>query len=335
MNSSHLEQAMQIVENRRHRNIAENEAHFQEIATEIPEVAEINQQLFQTGQELLRLIQRGENVPEKVETLKNQNLQGQQMVRNALQAHGYPTDYLDMHYTCEKCKDTGIVDDTYCTCVIELYEKLAAQELDQSIYFQDYTFDSFSLDYYKGQTYTGRNGNIQDCYASMKVVLESCQTYAERFSMNSPSILMYGNTGLGKTHLSLAIAHNVLQKGYTVLYDSTINFMQHIEKEHFKENEENTDTLQTVLDCDLLVMDDLGTEMTTKFTQSILYTIINTRMNQKKPTIISTNLNPVQIKNRYEERIASRILYTYRVFLFAGKDVRELKLQQKNNMARN
>ena len=140
---------------------------------------------------------------------------------------------------------------------------------------------------------------------------------------------MYGKTGLGKTHLSLAIANEVLKKGFSVLYDSVINFLRQVEKEHFGRETRNSDTLELLLSCDLLILDDLGTEFHSQFYQSTIYNIINTRMNRKKPTIISTNLNYDEISHLYDERITSRIFTTYTIHHFVGMDVRVFKKQQE------
>ena len=133
---------------------------------------------------------------------------------------------------------------------------------------------------------------------------------------------MFGKTGRGKTHLSLAIANRVLQNGYNVLYDSAINFLRQVEKEHFGRGGSNDDTLDTLLSCDLLILDDLGTEFHKQFYQSTVYNIINTRMNRDLPTIISTNLNHNEISALYDERITSRIYTTYTCLHFVGQDVR-------------
>ena len=138
---------------------------------------------------------------------------------------------------------------------------------------------------------------------------------------------MYGKTGLGKTHLSLAVANRVLEKGYSVIYDSIINILQKIEREHFS-RDHNYETLDLVMKTDLLILDDLGTEYESQFYSSTIYNIINTRLNSGKPTIINTNLELSVIRRRYDERVVSRITGVYRCMEFKGEDVR-FQLKQK------
>ncbi|MDD6269671.1 MAG: ATP-binding protein [Oscillospiraceae bacterium] len=324
MKPEHLEQARSEISTRRNRAVAENDRRFEEINTLIPEIAEINRQLFQTSRNLLQIIRSGENTEERVNALRCQNQQAQIMVRKLLKSHGYPEDYLDIRYTCPKCSDTGVSGGTYCSCLTELAAKIAAAELNRNAQVNLCSFESFDISYYKG--YKTESG--ADCCRAMEIIFEFCKEYAANFSKNSPSIMMFGSTGLGKTHLSLSIASVVLEKGFSVLYDSVINFLRKIESEHFGRDTSGNDTLALLLECDLLILDDLGTEFDTPFYQSMIYNIINTRINRSLPTIISTNMDWSGISHKYDERITSRIFATYVNQHFVGYDVRILKAQQ-------
>ena len=325
MNEENLEHALRIISTRRNSARTQQEERIQEIETRIPEVVEINRQLFRTSRNLLEIIRDGGNVSEQVESLRRQNQQGQAMIRTLLEQHGYPADYLEWHYTCEKCQDTGFFQGKTCSCLTELVAKLSAEKLNQSVRFEQCSFENFSLDYYKG-LHTENGGS---CYNAMQRVLYFCREYARHFTPESPSILLFGKTGLGKTHLSLAIANQVLRRGYSVLYDSVINFLRQVEREHFGRASGDDDTLELLLSCDLLILDDLGTEFHSQFYQSTIYNIINTRMNRNRPTIISTNLNYDEISHQYDERITSRIYTNYNCYQFVGQDVRVLKRQQQ------
>ena len=239
------------------------------------------------------------------------------MSRKILAEHGYPEDYLDMHYTCPVCCDRGYNGSRYCDCFKALCGKLAADELNKSSQLKLSDFDSFDLTYYSGEN-----------YGIMKNILEFTKQYAMTFTPDSKSILMFGQTGLGKTHLSLAIANVVLSKGYSVIYDSAINILRSIEKEHFS-YEHSSEMIDLVMETDLLILDDMGTEYETPFYNATVYNIINTRLNCGKPSIISTNLDFAGISRRYDKRVMSRIVSMYSCLEFKGNDVRLQK--RKNN----
>lgn len=326
MKYEHFEKARSEISSRRNRAQTENDRRFEEVNTLVPEIAEINNQLFQTSRKIMQLIRSGEDIAERMNTLKRQNQQAQIMVRQLLKEKGYPENYLDISYTCPKCSDTGYNGGTYCECLTSLAAKIATEELNRNAQINLCSFESFDLSYYKGH----KTESGSDCYKAMEIILEFCKEYAAHFSKNSPSIMMFGGTGLGKTHLSLSIASVVLQKGFSVLYDSVINFLRQIENEHFGRDTTGNDTLSLLLECDLLILDDLGTEFDTPFYQSMIYNIINTRINRSLPTIISTNMDWSGISHKYEERITSRIFATYVNQHFVGYDVRILKAQQKS-----
>ena len=171
------------------------------------------------------------------------------------------------------------------------------------------TFQNFDLDKYPDNT-----RNI------MSKIFDYCKNYAYNFEVNNDSLMFIGNTGLGKTHLSLAIAGVVIEKGYGVIYGSLSNILSKIENEHFSSN--STSTIDSVCNCDLLIIDDLGTEFSTPFTRSTVYEIINHRQLNSKPTIISTNLNIDELEKAYTQRVVSRICGKYRCFEFLGNDIR-------------
>jgi len=319
MDSEIFDKAQAILTNRRKKAESENESRIDEVNRKIPQIREINEVLFNTGKELISIISKGkgQDISGKIEQLRQYNLGAQAMSRKILAENGYPEDYLDMHYTCPVCCDRGYSGSRYCDCFRALCGKLAADELNKSAQLKLSDFDSFDLTYYSGEN-----------YMQMKNILEFTRQYADTFTTQSKSILMFGETGLGKTHLSLAIANVVLKKGYGVIYDSAINILRNIEKEHFS-YEHSSDMIDLVMDTDLLILDDIGTEYDSSFYRATVYNIINTRLNRGKPSIISTNLNFEGINSRYDQRVMSRIVSMYTCLEFKGKDVR---LQKRNNI---
>ena len=316
MDNDIIAQAERILTQRRNSAFAENERRISEINSRIPQIREINDRLSSAGRELISLISAkdGRDISDKIEALRNDNLGAQAMSRQLLAANGYPEDYLDVHYVCPVCHDTGYAGGRYCECFRQLCGKLSAEELNKKTQLGSAGFDTFSLSYYQG-----------DDYRIMDNILRFSRNYAETFTRNSGSILMLGRTGLGKTHLSLAIADTVMKKGYSVIYDSAVNILRSIEREHFS-REHSTETIDLIMDCDLLILDDLGTEYESTFYSSTIYNIINTRLNRSKPTIISTNLDFDGIARRYDERVVSRLTSVYTCLQFSGEDVR---LQKK------
>ena len=318
MDSEIFDKAQAILTLRRKKAETENEERIREINEMIPQIREINEVIFNTGKELIAIISngKGKDISDKVEQLKQYNLGAQAMSRKILAEYGYPEDYLDMHYTCPKCCDRGYNGSKFCDCFKTICGKLAADELNKNSQLSLSSFDSFSLTYYSGEN-----------YSAMKKILEYTMQYAATFTPDSKSILMFGQTGLGKTHLSLAIANKVLEKGYGVIYDSAINILRSIEKEHFS-HDHSSEMIDLVMDTDLLILDDLGTEYETPFYNATIYNIINTRLNRRKPSIISTNLDFSGISRRYDKRVMSRIISEYSCLEFKGEDVR---LQKRKN----
>ena len=293
--------------------------HLEEIELKIPEIVEINQQLANTSIELSNLIIKKQgDFSKNIEKLKETNLQGQQMIKDLLNANKFPADYLDVKYFCPMCKDRGYINGHRCDCFNDLLGKFSVEQLNSNSQMKLYSFDTFSLNYYPNSESNGLNS-----YIKMQEIYSYCKDYAKNFSQSSRSIFMLGLTGLGKTHLSLSIAKEVIEKGYNVAYDSIVNYLRIIEKEHF--GRANTDTFQLLLNTDLLILDDLGSEYESSFYVSTVYNIINTRLNKGLPTIINSNLTPAELQKRYDDRIVSRLLAMYDYLRFVGNDIRQIK----------
>ncbi len=224
---------------------------------------------------------------------------------------------------CPACKDTGRVNGRFCECIKVRARALIAEELGGEMPLGSSTFESFSLNFYSDSAENGVNAKKR-----MTQILKSCTEFAKNFGKDSGNLVFLGGAGLGKTHLSLAIVNEVLAKGYEVVYSPAGALFDRLQKEHFAYTG-SEDFLDTVLNCDLLVIDDLGTEFSTQFTASCVYNIINTRLLKNKSTILSTNLTPEEIAERYTPRIFSRLLGSYDFKAFAGSDIRQKKAMLK------
>lgn len=305
---------------RRERAEATAAHHKQEFARVCPAVTDIENEMAKTGLEAVKAVGAGENAVEIVRKLAKYNLELQAKRKALLSEHGFAEDYLLPAYTCPICKDSGVKDNAPCTCYQTLLRELAYQELAESTPLRLCGFDSFSLSAYSDTP--DANGIVPR--EEMREIFTRCKTYADTFSLESESLFFFGATGLGKTHLSLAIADRVIQKGFGVVYGTAQNLLTRLEKERFGKAED-ADTETMLLECDLLILDDLGTEFTTAFTTAAVYNILNTRELSGKPTIINTNLSLSELEKKYTERISSRILGKYDIYQFIGNDQRIAK----------
>jgi len=230
----------------------------------------------------------------------------------------------DLEYNCEICKDTGYVSGKICECVKREAASIMTNELSREMPLDECRFENFDLKYYPDKDdLEGYNPRRR-----MTSILKVCREYVIAFNPEtSGNLLFMGKAGLGKTHLTLAIVSGVIEKGYIPVYASAENLFSAIESEKF--SGEGRGSYESVLNCDLLVIDDLGTEMATSFTKSVLYNIINTRMLSRKPTIINTNLTMKELEEKYTLRVSSRLIGSYDGYKFIGKDIRQLKKIQK------
>ena len=286
-----------------------------------PELEKIDRVLAETGLSILKEAAKGkEGLEERIAAIREGNKSLLEARGAYLESIGYPVDYTSVKYECEKCSDTGFVGVKMCECmrrelVLAGYESSGIGGL-----IRTQSFETFSLDYYK------RTPNE---LGNMQMILDTCKAYAERFSeANGESLFFCGTTGLGKTHLSTAIAKVLIERGFDVVYDSAQNIISDFEFERFGRGYgDNSDSrTDKYFECDLLIIDDLGTEMANQFTVSCLYNIINTRINHSRSMIISTNLAQNEIRERYADRITSRLFGDFMVMKFAGKDIRLQKL---------
>lgn len=309
--------AEQELAERRSRALAERDEHHRIAVAAVPEILETEEKMSSAGLATIKALGMGaDDAKEYIRKLSEINLAAQTQRSLLLKNAGFPENWLNVRYSCKKCEDKGFVNGIMCDCFKELLKSLEYEKLCSNLPVNNCRFDNFKLDYYPEGAGTSPRRRMES-------VLDFCKTYAAEFSQKSSSLLLYGHTGLGKTHLSLAIAGKVVEAGHGVIYSSAQNLFNKLEKEKFGRSDGNTE--ENILGCDLLIIDDLGAEFTTQFTVSALYNIVNSRELEGKPTIISTNLTPEQLLSTYSERIASRILNNYTLLRFDGTDIRQIK----------
>ena len=236
----------------------------------------------------------------------------QDQKRRLLVKNGYDENALNVNYTCPACKDTGFIGSRRCKCHNELLKDIERAGLSEIAPIEDCTFDSFETKYYPDKPRAEK-------------IKATCIKYGTQFTTNSKNIIFYGGTGLGKTHLSLAIANAVINRGYSVVYGTAQNLLNDLQNENFGRTDNIRYYERAVLNCDLLIIDDLGTEFKNSYTTAALYNIINSRILAKLPTIISTNFSSDELEEKYDQRITSRIIGEYSPLLLTGNDIRYIK----------
>ena len=297
------------IEKRRLGAIAEADRRNFELRAISEGIRIIDAELVKTGLLLFKTACDGADIT----PIRERNLELNAKRRSVLKALGYPEDYTEPQYTCKECSDSGFVGTAMCSCFREMVIKENIKSSGIGRLIERQSFENFSLAGYENEA-----------RALMEKNLEAAKSFAENFGGAEKNLLLIGPTGTGKTHISTSIAKVLIEKGVEVLYDSAQNIVSAFEKDKFRsgygayEPEGNK-----YLECELLILDDLGTEFITQFTVSCLYNLLNTRMNKGLSTVISTNLSPAELSEKYEDRIYSRIVgQESRILLFKGKDKR-------------
>ena len=244
-----------------------------------------------------------------------------------LRQSGRAPNALEPKFTCPICQDTGSDGGRTCRCVQALMRGMRREEIEAASSLSIASFDSMKADYYPDVQDPITKQNVR---AYMRALLGDLREYAETFGPDSANLLLIGNAGLGKTHAALAIAGTVLEKGYDVLYLSSPDLFSRLEGYHFGSmagSEE--DLMSAVRETDLLILDDLGTEMVSPFVISVFYTLLNDRMASRRATIFTSNITDDNVlEKRYTEKIASRLAGSCEPFVFLGTDIRLLKAQE-------
>ena len=289
-----------------------------------PRLKEVDAELRSTMSRIISgALRRGTDPRPAVEKLREENLRLQEEKRALLRRMNLPEDCLDEKPACALCGDTGYRNGRMCRCLRGYYAREQQKELSRMLDLGSQSFDTFSLEWYSEEADPRLGVSARE---NMDWVCRTCRKYAETFGADSGNLLLTGSPGLGKTHLSAAIAREVSDEGWSVVYDTASRVFERFEAQKFGREDGEADTdVERVLNCDLLILDDLGTEMVTAFVQSALYRIVNTRLMEKRSTIISTNLRPEQLAQRYTPQTASRIEGEYQILPFTGQDIRKLK----------
>ena len=296
-----------------------------EIYAKLPRVRAIDRTLSATAASVLRVaLESGDDPTAAIGRLRDQNLALQEERARLLTTAGYSADYLADKPVCPLCGDTGYVGSVLCDCIKARCARLLTEELSAALPIRDQNFAAFRLDYYSTRP-DGRLGVSPR--ENMEYNLGECRAYAKSFGVHSPNLLLTGSTGLGKTFLSTCIAQAVSERGFSVAYDTAINILAAYETLKFGSGDgaAAADRTARYERADLLIIDDMGTEMGTAFTVSALYNLINNRLMASRPMIINTNLPAEVLAEKYSPAVASRLLGEFTSLRFIGEDIRLLK----------
>lgn len=295
----------------------------EEIYNACPEILDIDNRIAEQSVRRARQAILGTN-PLALEGLDEDNLSLSLEKKRLLVKYGYPADYLTPRYECEICHDTGFVDGERCSCFRNALSGLIYSESNVRDIIKEQNFDNFDYSLYSDSP-ADRDPFLRlTPRENINNVTAQAHAFIDSFDSAYRNLLVYGNTGVGKTYLINCIARELLDSAHTVLYYTAFRFFSYVEKCKFRLDETDENLSEDYLiDCDLLIIDDLGTELSNAFTTSALYSVINERHLKQHPTIISTNLSFDQLEDRYSERVFSRLSKDYTFLKIIGKDIRK------------
>lgn len=308
---------------------AERERELSERRTEVygqvPRIRAIDEELRRAAAGVVRAaLESGDDPTVAVARLRDRNLALQKERETLLMQNGFAPDYLSLRPSCPVCADLGYIGTHPCECLKARYARKLTERLSTILPVADQNFESFRFDYYSEKPDARMGISPRE---NIEYNFDECSEYARHFTAHAGNLLLYGSAGLGKTFLSTCIAKTVSERGFSVAYDTAINILGHFETEKFggADAAGAVRQIRKYQDADLLIIDDLGAELTTAFTTSALYSLLNHRLMVRRAMIINTNLVPGELEKRYSPAIASRILGEFSQLRFFGEDIRLIK----------
>lgn len=297
------------------------EKHQAEAYAKIPRLREIDEEVATLSADKARRLLNGESsdledLKAVISTLSAERIQ-------LLTKNGYPKDYLELPYTCPHCQDTGYIGSQKCSCFKKAEIELLYTQSNLNEILKKENFDHFSFDYYSDTIRNEATGLT--ALDTARRAYDTAQSFVRNFDTSFENLFLYGDTGVGKTFLSHCIAHELLKSAHCVLYFSAFDLFDLLAGNTFSKKDNSTGE-DLIYDCELLIIDDLGTELTNSFVSSQLFLCINERIMRRKSTIISTNLKLENFSGTYSERTFSRIASNYHMVKLIGKDIRIQKI---------
>lgn len=325
LNNSQYDTIMRAYEQRQLRSQDNLRRHYEEVYARIPKLRDLEQSLSSLSVSQARKLLTGDDSALPVLRQQIQDLCAQK--QQLLLSHGYAPDFLEPEYECPDCRDTGYIGNEKCHCfkkaVIELL--YAQSNLQETLKKEN--FSTFSLDYYSDNYMDEKTG--RSARAIIKSALQTSLDFIDTFDKEFHNLFFYGNTGVGKTFLSHCIAKELMDRSFSVIYFTAFELFDVFAKSRFEKDITAEEMDEHIFDCDLLIIDDLGTELANSFTTSQLFLCLNERILRQKSTIISTNLSLEALVEQYSERTFSRITSNYTMLKLVGDDIRIKKKLMK------
>lgn len=325
LTNSQYDAIMRIYEQKHLRTHDRLNRHYDEIYEKIPRIREIDDQISHLGVSNAKALIDGQTDATVRFRTQLQTLTAEK--QSLLLSSGYPSDYLEPSYECNRCRDTGYVDGRKCSCFQKAEIDLLYTQSNLQDILKSENFSSFRMDYYSSDFIDAVSRKSAQDMA--KEALSVCHSFVDNFGNDFQNLLIFGNTGVGKTFLTHCIAKELMDNIHSVIYVTSSQLFDLLGSREFGSDPSDRQAGLLLDDCELLIIDDLGTELTNSFTVSQLFICLNDRILQKKSTIISTNLSLNEIKSIYSERTFSRISSNYRLLKLVGDDIRIKKKLMK------
>ena len=293
----------------------------EEVFRRIPELKELDRQAGLSAMDRFRrAVKSGTN--DAVQGFSEEVRRIEEKKAQLIQKAGYPPDILLPRYQCGKCRDTGFVDGRKCSCFQAKAIRLLYAQSNLDRIMEKENFRTFSLEWYDNERVINAIGMTERAY--MERVLEICRNYVKNFRTSRGNILFQGNTGVGKTFLSNCIAKDLIEEGFSVIYLTAGELFDCLAEVRIDKTEDlaKKELFDYIFSCDLLLVDDLGTEAANTFTASQFFYLVNRRLNEERGTVISTNLSMRMMRDTYTERVTSRITSGYDIVMLYGVDIR-------------
>lgn len=314
-----VEAVLNEFEAKRQESKAQSVARLNNAYSLCPEIAKIDKELSKTGLKIFKVAMMGkENLEKNIRELENENQALLSKRAELLASLGFEKDYTDQKFDCDLCQDTGYYNGKMCSCFKKSLTNKGYESSGIANLLKSQSFESFSLEAYP-----------EEAQPIMKKNYNKLKKYSKQFSENKENLLLVGGTGLGKTHLSTAVAKELIDNGFDVVYETAQNVFSDFDTDRFRDHYGDSEVVsEKYFECDLLIIDDLGAEIITNNSVSYLYNVINTRINKKLPIIISTNFSAKEIMSKYHDRITSRLFGDFTIVKFEGVDIRKAKIKK-------